>query len=561
MNTTTYNTTTDALLEWGKVYFQKEDFSEFLDNLEAYISDAGDSLKDELESGVEKLVLGIKSAEAVIFGEAVIGTTPENEAWYDAEESFLTLDCAVWLSQALDRVVRRQDASLADSLIARLDEAINRVAEKLYADNLSPLRFSSLNEIRRSALEATDEKYHYLFPWHGAACDVDENILLILTEEYHLIGADKAGANLSEELRGDLPFIFAELERDEVLRAYVEKENALSLALENTMREHWAFGLLEAARDEGYNHPYPADVGMRIHQVARAVFSQTNLSPAERLAVAIAGACFTPEISEDRRLEILLDCEERVCEIEAPTGDDTSVRVIKDLKALADHRVRHEIPAESLVSLWFEQIEAAGTDFDTKTPMDELVLRMLSDNVITLSVDRKAASQTETDDVKPQKGKIIPFPVPDIANDEVEYQKAVGGGSANDSKVKFPGLLEIQGCRDGDKAILLEDTDDAAANHRKLFSILKAGKLNSAFFIQSDDGEWVESESKPTMEDNRIILHDSHHSSFVWILDTGSMQLRQSVKCVKDALNKKTGSAKKLKPKTMIVWVTIPQEG
>ncbi|MDM8551711.1 type III-E CRISPR-associated protein Csx30 [Desulfobacterales bacterium HSG2] len=559
MDINSYNILTDMLLEWGQVFLQEDAFPEFLSELEHEVLALEDSLYPSLKEDAARIMEGADTAGNILRLPAVIGVTPDDEEWYEVKSAFGMLDHVVCMAEAVDRMVRKKDPRLADTLVAELDERLSRATEFFYEDSFSCLRITPFNELRRNMSESVAEKHRYLFPWYNLLSREDSGILNHLTTHYHRMGNGSSG-KLPEDIRERLAFYLHEIQGDSELENYLRMENALSLSLKKTFEKHWAFRLRHAARSEGYKRLLPEAVeNIGIENVSRAIFSQKVVTPTERLVLGISGACFAPTIDEDRRVRILLDTEVMLKNLTIDAAaDDAAVYCAKDLKKL-DEKPIDAIPAAvSLLDFWFEQLEKAGTEYgDVQKDMAVLVEEMLSGQVET---------EVFSDDERETERDAFLTVVALVCWENIKWWKRrpsnMKGKGTKEKLMKFPGLILVSGRREENVVILLEDSDDNPPDLKKAIRNIKRNKLYCRILAQEPDGKWVRSHKELSkITKSPVKIEDPVHDRFILLVDWVKTELDYSTKFLLDALNNAGKEGQKVSPKTLVIVIEIPKTG
>jgi hypothetical protein len=304
----------------------------------------------------------MRAAAETLRSAGIIGVTPDDEEWYDATDAFSALDEGVYMTVALDRFVRQIDAKLADALLDHLDPAYDEAADVFFNENFSALRLATFNAWRRATLDSIDPDKRYLFPWHDLLNKEPEHILSLLADHFHHLGEPDA---LPEELSRYIELYLSEILKDPVLATHLREENETAIIIENTLKTHWSFVLRSAARQEGYKRLLPEEVtAIGIGKVTRAVLNQKNLSPADQFALTVSAACLAPGMTEEERMDILLDCEEKLNTPEFSAQSATNAgQCIEKLRLLAAGQISANEAARGVLDLWFHHLEQAGSEY------------------------------------------------------------------------------------------------------------------------------------------------------------------------------------------------------
>lgn len=538
---TSYNIGTDILLEWGQVFLQPETFPEFLSEIEEEALSLDASLETYLEEGTARIAGEAASAREILEAPDIIGLTPDDEKWYEAEAAFYALDLTVYLSEALAHTVRKKNVLLADTLLAELDKQTDLTADFLHDDAFSPLRLIPFNEIRKNMLESIGEKHRYLFPWYELMSEEDPGILELLIAHYHNLGS---AAKLPESLRGNPSFYLAELSRDAELGGYVRTENAISFSLDRTFSQHWAFRLWNAARSAGYGRllPEKAEI-MGIESVSRAIFERKPRSESEKIIRDITGACFAPEIEEDRRIQMLIDSQDKVRELKSEKKDALSFQCAEQLKALDAGEINADIAAESLLDFWFDRMEAAVKDLSVAELKDK----------VSSSIKETASS------VKEQVTDIIES----LCNPFVEWKLAPGfmkdAREPEEEPKKIKGFVKTCGYREDDMVILLDESDENSPEIKTVIQNIKGSKrLYSQVLVELSESAWRVYEEVPDIKTFPVKIEDADHERFLLILDSqGKRMLKKSVEAMMNAIFRKLDPSKKISSKTIVILIEI----
>jgi len=554
-----YNIGTDILLEWGQVFLQPEAFPEFLSDIEEEALSLGESLDTHLKQGTARIAAEAASARDILGASDIIGLTPDDEKWYEAEAAFSSLDLMIYMTEAMARMVRKENALLADTLLAELDEQMCLTADFLHGDAFSPLRLISFNEMRKNMLEGIGEDHRYLFPWYELLSEEDSGLLELLITHYHEL--NRAG-ELPELLRGNLPFYLAELGRDRELEKYLRTENAISLSLEKTFRRHWAFGLRNAARSAGHRRLLPEEVEtLGIERISRGILAQKPQVPQDGLVLAVTGACFAPEIEEDRRIRLLLDMESRVKEL---PSDENATGCADQLKKLDQGEISAADAAELLLGFWFGQMETLRVS-DEQKDMAELIGELLV---------QESGGDGDEEKTPPSAEDVLKMIIgAAICRQRIRWPLSFSMGETDDEErtVTLPGVIRVSGKQEADVicldiASVSVPPEMEQISHEILTKLLE--RLNSGretFYYQvllnDPEGRWSTFPDKPEeIYDLKIPVPDIvPDEGFIFLSDTKGNELEKSAEAMMKSLNKtgKPGDESKVSSSTLIILVEI----
>ncbi|MEE4357732.1 MAG: type III-E CRISPR-associated protein Csx30 [Desulfococcaceae bacterium] len=551
MNTIIYNTVTDIFLEWGRICLQKESFPDFLSHLEKNLPENRTALKKDLEKGIAELSEDLDSACELLMDTAIINAGQEDEIWYEAEVAFTTFDRAVWLMEAIEHIIRKDDRTVAEDLLSMLGAKLKQTSAFLYEPDFSSLRFCSFNGMRQGNIETCREDRSFLFPWHHLFSDADSDLLTILAEHWH------EPENLPEVAKKNLPLWLSEIRRDPGLKAWIEKENAVCRALEKTLAEHWSFRFLQAAQMEGYSHILPESVeALGYENVTHAVLSQSSLTPGMRFLIAVAGACYAPGIEEERRLDLLLECETRLADI-SEEKDKTVSQCIRELKKLAAGTSGAKVPASAVCSFWMQQMESTGTYCEEQKSLDELILGMLREE------EKESDISLVADAEKEEYILLVGLMAIRIL---LSRSRSMGKpGDRSSENIELPGASRIRGFRKDNVTVLLEDKEDNPEDLKKLFSLFVSNKpkrMYSKVLTKDCQSKWIVLEQKPSKvaADGCIILENTDHDCYIWILDISPKKLDKHAEIIKNRLNEPECQTGKIGAETIAVWVDVKEE-
>lgn len=545
MNTSRYNQITEILLEWGRLFLQQDsDNDDYLDELEAVFLRTEELPNTGIKEDIDQIVSGMKEAADTLQHADIIGATPDDEEWYNVTDAFNILDAGVYMMEAADGLIRQKDEQLAEQFLSRIETVYKDVSESIFSAGFSPLRLATYNEWRKDSLADKAEDQHYLFPWHDQMNDEPSGILTVLADHVHRI--DKTDL-LPEELTGQLRLYVAELQRDPVLRRHVLEENVITRAIKSELAAHWSVRLRHAARIEGYKRLLPEDVEVRgIENISRAVFNEKNLSPAERFAMAVAGACFAPGMVEKERTDILLECEEILAAADYTAKDQTAESsCIEGLQLMAKGEISDSDAAVRVLDLWFSRLEKAGSAYgDKEKSMTALIREFL------VPVESETPQVTGESSLHQAMMLLAAL---------LSYRAVWAKGHMRDEGEKsfeLEGFRMIQARRKDGHVVLMEkealENDSDREEFMAVYAVHERDVLYQAIVVQDEKGIWRKTDLVPEIEKERFTLTEAPGDFFLWVMNTRSKRQKESLEILLENLNSGEALDRKIK-KTAVV--------
>ncbi|MBF0120740.1 MAG: hypothetical protein HQK79_18075 [Desulfobacterales bacterium] len=538
MNTNDKNTIIDIVIQWGKIFMQKEKFPNYLSSLEDdFLSSIDDNLESEIKSGTSFIIQSSHDATYALSQPEILGVTPDDEEYYKIEDAFLKLDNLVYLYEGLDTLLKKQNENLIRDISVFLDDTLTKINEFFYESGFSALRLATLNESRKNIIEGIDESYSYLFPWYHLLNKEDSGILNILAVHYHEFAKKRNDINkLPEILKDNLYFYLSEISSDQILKKYLEEHNTIFLSINQALTKHWAFRLWEASKSEGYKRLLSEDIEIRgIENISRAVLSDIPETNSERIVLATAGSCFAPDISEDLRVKTLLKIEDKIKYLSLEGNDDLISNGIKKLTNFASNKISANEAASALCDFWFTQLERAGTQYNEEKDMIMLIEDILEERK---EKDRKEKTPVDT------YNRTIFFLLAIIIN---KYSKLRIIPTMSDEEIieetfEFPTHIKGTGYKKENSVILLDNSiqnkSDDFERFIQFWNNKKDLKLYYNVISMSKDKQWIILKGtcktyKPSIE---IPCDDS--DIFFLILNSSKKDLNKTTEKLLAALNK-----------------------
>lgn len=351
---------TEALLEWGKSVLMAEDQEQGRRDDLAAQAFAGD-LAEDLCEDVARISRDATKALAVLSHPEILDLTEDDAIWDEALEALACLDRVVHLQEAVDGLVRTRNAKLADECLETLRLAYSMASSHFFIHDVSALRLIPLQYLRRQALAALRPDVHYLFPWYNLHNDLEPDILSLLAEHYgHLTEPGR----LPVPLQDNLPFFLNEIQTDTVLARYLAKQHAVATSLSNTLQGHWALRLWRAAATLAETAVLSKPIkGHDIASLAQFLLTQatqTMTSAPERLALAVATACFAPGLEDADRCQLLLECEQHnACLADIPAPKSQPEQLVHALNQLKTGKIPAHAAAQVALDFWYSALQSA----------------------------------------------------------------------------------------------------------------------------------------------------------------------------------------------------------
>ena len=547
MKTPEYNQTTEILLEWGRLFLQKNsdtDTEDALKEIETVFLRTDDLSATGVSEDIDQIASGMKEAVDTLQDSDIIGATPDDEYWYNATDAFELLDAGVYLMEAAEWLIRRKNEQLADRILSRVETIYKDVTDTLFSAGFSPLRLATYNEWRRDAIADIPEDRHFLFPWYDQMNDEPSGILTVLADHVHHL--DKSEL-LPEELTRQLRLYMAEIQRDQVLRRHICEENVIARAIRSELDTHWSIRLRHAARMEGYKHLLPEDIEMRgIENVSRAVFNEKKLSPAERFAIAVAGACFAPGMVEKERTDILLECEEILAAGDYKTkGQPAESNCIEGLLLMAKGEISGSDAAVRVLDLWFSRLEMAGSAYGVK---EKTMTALIREFLVPM--------ESETPQVT---GESFAHQVM-MWLAEWFFPRAVWAKGymrdEGENSFELEGFRLIQARRKDDRVVLMEkealENDSDREEFMAVYAVHERDDLYQAIVVQDEKGIWRKTDLVPEIGKEQFTLTEAPGDFFIWVMNTRKKRQKESLEILLENLNSGEAPDRKIK-KTAVV--------
>lgn len=350
------HTCTNALLEWGRLFLQgREHNQERLEHLaQAALSAPG--LAEALRHDLSAVLDDARHALTVLGSADILDLTEDDAAWAEALDAFTRLDRLAFLMEAVDRVLGKSDRQLADELLQALSDVYEQTSDFFFSPSFSALRLTVFQNQRRAALETIAPEFHYLFPWHDQHHYVAPDALHLLADHWHRLDQPEL---LPEEHRTDLLFFQAEMQQDTILQHHVAEQNRIARQLSATFAAHWSLRLWRAVQTLSLD-PIPAH-GLTDNELTRrtlTILRHPSPTPLDRLALAIATACFARGIPDADRADLLAQCEAQLDKLPVSDRPDSdAASLITALNRFKNAAVTPGEVATAALDYWNRQIQ------------------------------------------------------------------------------------------------------------------------------------------------------------------------------------------------------------
>jgi len=366
---------TDLLLEWGKTALQEEKLPDYLAVIEKEIESEGELSKDSFDADISAIAEHSIAARNVIRDISIIGLTQDDWEWNDVLSSFDAFDMVVYMMAGVDGILRNKDNILAESLFNDLESQLEETLDLMFSDTFSSLRLVPFNVHRKIRLMWIEEPSRYLFPWYELSCHESPAATDELVSFYHYIVKDELPEHAPEYISENLYFYMHEIMRDKELNNYIHNENKLFIALGKTIEKHWALRLWSSAKKAGAKRLLPEKVeSLGLSKVSATIFRKKRLSHSDQLVMEITRACYAPDIKEDKRLEIILKCEDRLKLLDDSdvVGTGAAHKCITDIIGLGKGELGADEAAESLLNFWIDRIEQVASEMSSEIMVEKI---------------------------------------------------------------------------------------------------------------------------------------------------------------------------------------------
>jgi len=164
---------------------------------------------------------------------------------------------------------------------------------------------------------------------------------------------------------------FKQIENPAIEQIYKRADTLLG----KTIEKHWALRLWSSAKKAGAKRLLPEKVeSLGLSKVSATIFRKKRLSHSDQLVMEITRACYAPDIKEDKRLEIILKCEDRLKLLDDSdvVGTGAAHKCITDIIGLGKGELGADEAAESLLNFWIDRIEQVASEMSSEIIVEKI---------------------------------------------------------------------------------------------------------------------------------------------------------------------------------------------
>jgi hypothetical protein len=366
---------TKAFLNYGRIILESHpEQQDYLESLDSHVF-ADKGLEDKLRKDLELIVQEAMQAIEFLNQPQILNLSDEEDACEDALKAFDGLDRLVYLMEGADRLLSPRNEKLSAGILQSIRQSYDEISAFFSSSSFSALRLTVLQDCRSKALENIKPEHHYLFPWYDLFIDAEPDILHLIAEY-----SDQP-EKMPEKIKADLPLFHAEIQKDEVLKNYIQKQSLTSRQFGKMLDTHWSLRLWGFVEQINLDKVLPEMVEQKgVAKLSRSLYQGPELNIHERFALGLSAALFAPDIAEAERLKLLEQCEKIFDRIkETPNPDNPAGRVIQRLNHFLQGRFSLQEAVQATLDYWIEQLNAVhAEDRDSKADMAGLVRSIIS---------------------------------------------------------------------------------------------------------------------------------------------------------------------------------------
>jgi len=324
---------TDLILEWGKTNILTPKFNSYLKELEDNFELLKNKQKPDLTRIISEITselrVEVKSAIDKLSDPEIIVASDEDDLLYDVEEYFHSFDKVNFLKESLYKLLSDNDLNNIKETLKILNNIEDKIITWIHYSEISPLRLTVLNEIRNAYLKEIPEEKKYEFPWYDTFSEYSENTINTIIENFNIFLEMKGEKEIDEamipdEIHKHINEIYFELKRDKNLMSMIHREYVIHKSLLSVVNKRNALRLLHLAEDIAMEYEVTEKVEkVGLVSVAKGIIenyikefsSEKSINEAEKLYVWFIGAICSPQLEDDKRLDLLERVEARINEI------------------------------------------------------------------------------------------------------------------------------------------------------------------------------------------------------------------------------------------------------
>jgi len=362
-------------LEWGRLSFRDHiEQQELLEHLGKDVF-SYEKLGLELRHDLDLIIK--KALEALDFLNQpdILDMTEDDSDKASVLEAFDRLDNLVFFMEAAERLLAPKDEKMAEELLQKTTRCYKQVTSFFFSHDFSALRLSTFHKYRRKALEYIRPEQHYLFPWYDLFNKVDSDTLFLIAENIN------QPDNLPREIKDELPLFYAEIQQDQVLKNYIQKQSLIARKFVKLLDTHWSLRLWRFVEEINLDKILPEMVEQKAAvRLSQSLLQSSTMTIQDRFALGLSAALFAPDIDEAERFKLLEQCEkifDRIKETSSP--DNPAGRVIQRLNLLQQGRLSLEEAVQATLDYWIEQLNVVQAEArNRKADMAGLVRSIIS---------------------------------------------------------------------------------------------------------------------------------------------------------------------------------------
>ena len=349
---------TKNFLEWGRLSLRDHiEQHELLETLEQEVF-SHNNLGLELRHDLDLIIKDALEALDFLNQPNILDMTEDYSDKTLALEAFEKLDQLVLFMKAAERLLAPKDEKLAEELLPATTKAYDQVASFFFSPDFSALRLTVFQGYRKNALKDIRPEQHYLFPWYDLYNNVDSETLLLIAEYLN------HPEDLPQEIKDELSLFYVEIQQDQVLKNYIQKQSLTSRQFGKMLDTHWSLRLWRFVEQINLDKILPEMVEQKgVAKLSRSLHQGPGLNVHERFALGLSAALFAPDIDEAERLKLLEQCEkifERVRETSTPNTPPD--RVIQKLNQVQSGRLSLEEAVQATLDYWIEQLSTVQAE-------------------------------------------------------------------------------------------------------------------------------------------------------------------------------------------------------
>lgn len=377
-----------AMIEWGKTYLISPHLVDYLKEIKKNFYDLS-SVKNILNEVLSYAKNEVEKAKTTLKDKELITASPHDEIAEQAEDALNTFDVVVFLNIAIQHLIKPSEEK--EKALESLDGIMSGVSSFIYDEDWSPLRLTVINHHRRKLLDIIPEDEIYQFPWYELYSQYDDDTISALMFNYPMLSNKKYWNKLSEELKGRVPEIVYELNRDKELHKEIKDRYAIISGLSKAAASNKPLLLWHLAEKE--SEKYPVDNAVANAGIVRVstallinVFNSVR-TETDNIYWAFLTAFCAPEISNNKRIELLNHVEKGISEINI---DVENKELLSHLKSWFNNKYADNTLAKESYEKWNTMLSNTVSSFEKQEFEED------ADNVNLLGmIDRIIYKQIE----------------------------------------------------------------------------------------------------------------------------------------------------------------------